>query len=244
MATNNAVNTNLSGQTGTGSFAGSTSPTFVTPILGTPTSGNLSNCTAYPATSLTGLGTGVGAALGSAVTGTGGISLTTSPTFVTPILGAASATSMSFSSTSGIIGTTTNNNAAALSVGEYVSSIIPAASSVGLTSATDTNVTSISLTAGDWQLWGNVGFTAAATTNVVFETGWISSTSATIPDLSLRYAQSYGAAGLVVVFGHGFVVPSIRFSLASTTTIFLSVQAVFTVDTLSVCGGIYARRLR
>lgn len=34
MATNNAVNTNLSGQTGTGAFAGSTSPTFTTPILG------------------------------------------------------------------------------------------------------------------------------------------------------------------------------------------------------------------
>ena len=45
MATNNAVNTTLSGQSGTGSFAGTTSPTFVTPVLGTPTSGNLSNCT-------------------------------------------------------------------------------------------------------------------------------------------------------------------------------------------------------
>lgn len=34
MATNNAVNTSLSGQTGTGSFAGSTSPSFTTPTLG------------------------------------------------------------------------------------------------------------------------------------------------------------------------------------------------------------------
>lgn len=34
MATNNAVNTSLSGQSGTGSFAGTTSPTFVTPTLG------------------------------------------------------------------------------------------------------------------------------------------------------------------------------------------------------------------
>jgi hypothetical protein len=32
---------------GTGSFALTTSPTFVTPILGTPTSGNLANCTGY-----------------------------------------------------------------------------------------------------------------------------------------------------------------------------------------------------
>ena len=46
--TNNAVDNSLTGQTGTGSFVGSTSPTLVTPVLGTPTSGNLVNCTGYP----------------------------------------------------------------------------------------------------------------------------------------------------------------------------------------------------
>lgn len=41
MATNNAVNTSLSGQTGTGSFVGSTSPTLTTPNLGSPSNGKL-----------------------------------------------------------------------------------------------------------------------------------------------------------------------------------------------------------
>lgn len=50
MATNNAVNTTLSGQSGTGSFAGTTSPTFVTPALGTPASGVLTNATGLPLT--------------------------------------------------------------------------------------------------------------------------------------------------------------------------------------------------
>jgi hypothetical protein len=45
MATNNNVNTSLSGQTGTGSFVGSNSPTLVTPVLGTPSSGNGTNLT-------------------------------------------------------------------------------------------------------------------------------------------------------------------------------------------------------
>src|SRR5579871_2341434 len=45
MSTNNGVNVSLSGQTGTGNFVGSTSPTLVTPLLGTPTSGVLTNCT-------------------------------------------------------------------------------------------------------------------------------------------------------------------------------------------------------
>lgn len=50
MATINAVGNGLSGQSGTGNFAGTTSPTFTTPALGTPASGNLANCTGYPST--------------------------------------------------------------------------------------------------------------------------------------------------------------------------------------------------
>jgi len=60
MATNNAVNTSLSGQTGTGNFVGATSPTLITPALGTPASGTLTNCTGLPiSTGVSGLGTGV-----------------------------------------------------------------------------------------------------------------------------------------------------------------------------------------
>jgi hypothetical protein len=100
MATNNAVNTGLIGQTGTGNFVGSTSPTFITPILGTPTSGTLTTCTGLPiSTGVSGLGANVATFLGtptsanlaSAVattsTGSGALVFATSPTFVTPILG-------------------------------------------------------------------------------------------------------------------------------------------------------------
>lgn len=40
MATNNAINTSLTGQTGTGSFVGSTSPTITTPLIVGITSGS------------------------------------------------------------------------------------------------------------------------------------------------------------------------------------------------------------
>lgn len=48
MTTTNACGNGLSGTSGTGSYAGTTSPNFTTPVLGTPTSGNLANCTGYP----------------------------------------------------------------------------------------------------------------------------------------------------------------------------------------------------
>ena len=65
--------TTVTGTTGTGNFARATSPTFVTPILGTPTSVTLTNGTGLPvSTGITGLGTNVATALGIAVGSAGG----------------------------------------------------------------------------------------------------------------------------------------------------------------------------
>lgn len=81
-------------ETGSGNVVRATSPTLTTPILGTPTSGNLSNCTALPVGSVTGLGTGIGtflatpssANLAAALTdetGTGANVFADSPAFTT-----------------------------------------------------------------------------------------------------------------------------------------------------------------
>ena len=83
-----------------------TSPTLTTPALGTPASGVMTNVTGLPiSTGVDGLGTGVAtflatpssANLAAALTdesGSGTVAFTTSPTFVTPTLGAAAATSI------------------------------------------------------------------------------------------------------------------------------------------------------
>jgi hypothetical protein len=86
--------------TGSGTVVAlATSPTFVTPVLGTPTSVTLTNATGLPiSTGVSGLGTGVAtflatptsANLASAITdetGSGSLVFATSPTLVTPILG-------------------------------------------------------------------------------------------------------------------------------------------------------------
>ena len=83
-----------------------TNSILVAPALGTPASGTLTNCTGLPvATGISGLGTGVAAFLATpssanlatavtGETGSGALVFATSPTLVTPVLGAASATSV------------------------------------------------------------------------------------------------------------------------------------------------------
>ena len=66
--------TGVTTSTGSGANVLSTSPTLVTPILGTPTSGTLTNCTGLPvSTGVSGLGTNVATALALAVGQSGAI---------------------------------------------------------------------------------------------------------------------------------------------------------------------------
>lgn len=100
------LKSSLSDETGSGAAVFATSPTLVTPVLGTPSSGTLTSCTGLPVSSgISGLGSGIAtflatpssANLATALTdetGSGAAVFATSPTLVTPALGAATATSI------------------------------------------------------------------------------------------------------------------------------------------------------
>ena len=89
----------MTDETGTGLLVFNTTPTLVTPILGIPTSGTLTNCTGLPiATGVSGLAANVAtflatpssanlAAVLTDETGTGANVFANTPTLVTPILG-------------------------------------------------------------------------------------------------------------------------------------------------------------
>ena len=107
----------MTDETGTGLLVFATSPTLTTPILGVPTSGTLTNCTGLPiATGVSGLGASVAtflatpssANLAAALTdetGTGAAVFANTPTLVTPVIGAATGTSLSTTGNQVITGT-------------------------------------------------------------------------------------------------------------------------------------------
>lgn len=140
----------------------------------------------------------------------------------------------------GIVGTTTNNNAQAGSVGEYVTA---SATAVSLTSTVAGNVTSVSLTAGDWDVTGVVQFVPAATTTTASMLAGVSNTSAGSgatfdQTIALRYPLGAPSSSTALP------TPVCRFSLSTTTTIFLFAAATFSVSTMTANGLIRARRVR
>jgi hypothetical protein len=142
-------------------------------------------------------------------------------------------------------GTNTNDSAAAGYLGEYTSSTVVTGSAISLTNDTPANITSISLTAGDWEVEGSAYYNIAGTTTPSVLIASISATSATLDTApgSFQIIRLSGAA-----FGGASVYsinqPAIRISLSGTATIYLVAQATFGTSTLAAYGIIKARRVR
>lgn len=143
-------------------------------------------------------------------------------------------------------GTTTNDNASAGNVGEYVSASVVQGAAVSLTTNVAANITSISLTAGDWDLWGNLYYTFGATTTLTSHSGYLTTTSASTSTSPLGGFYLLNVASSTpntTLFG-GQAIGPVRVSLTTTTTWFLVAQATFATSTCGGYGIIQARRIR
>lgn len=147
-----------------------------------------------------------------------------------------------------LIGTTTNDNATAGNIGEYISAFVAVGSPTALTSTANLNMATITLTPGDWDVTLLVNFIAGAATSVTYEGISISATSVTLDQTSGRFASVPSGAGIVQgsLVAQSISVPVYRINVAASTTLQLwaVVQAGFTVSTLSVSGILSARRTR
>lgn len=147
-----------------------------------------------------------------------------------------------------IVGSTTNDAAAAGSVGEYVSSPVALVSAVALTNGIAATVTSIPLTAGDWDVDIQGYFTGGATTVFFYGLVSISSVTNTLDTTIGKYSYIFGQASgtpfasLTTQVSNNIV--PYRISLASPSTIYFVAQSAFTTSTCSAYGIVRARRIR
>ena len=141
-------------------------------------------------------------------------------------------------------GTTTNDSAAAGEIGEILESTLAVGSATSLTTATTKTITSISLTAGDWDVWGNVGFIGAGSAAVTHVRAAISAANNTLP----TNPNGGGVAAIQGTLGTDKlqILPcgQTRVSVAGTTTYYLVGHAEWTVGTMTAFGYIGARRAR
>lgn len=139
-------------------------------------------------------------------------------------------------------GTTTNDVAAAGNVGELLSAQQISGSAIVLTTATPANIISLALTAGDWDVWGQVDYIPGATTVPTLLQQGLSTVTA-----ALSVQDTFSSMPFPTAVGANLIalpVPMQRIRLAATTTIFLVTSPTFTTSTLSGYGTIFARRRR
>jgi hypothetical protein len=136
----------------------------------------------------------------------------------------------------GIVGVTNGSAASAGQVGEFRAGSISLGSAWTMFTGITINVVAVSLSAGDWDVSGNVYFTATGSPTGVALFGSVSTTSATI--------GAYGSSPLLPNNSAAVVTGTVRVSLASAGTVYLTAEAIFTGGSIKVYGELSARRMR
>lgn len=125
-------------------------------------------------------------------------------------------------------------------IGEQIRSFVASGSAVSLTSGTSANITSISLTAGIWDISSINIFTGSTTISGLFESS-ISTTSATLGTVGDNMVQFPFLTLLTTAVPLN--IPSYRLTLTATTTVYLVAQSSFTLGSCSSFGRISATRV-
>lgn len=143
------------------------------------------------------------------------------------------------------LGEPSTGNAVAGNIGELISATIVAGSAVSLSTGSGITITSIVLTAGDWDISAQACVTGNASTTFTGVRASLSTTIATENTVAPFFnAQSFNAFALLGTFDYGCAISPIRVSISGSTTYYLIIRANFATSTCSGYGSIRARRVR
>ena len=164
-------------------------------------------------------------------------------------LTSGSSITFSPSATYGIVGTVAADTAGVGLVGEFFTATKATGSSVTVATGSATPITSITLTAGDWDVWGVVDYTAASTTSIAeFIQGTTSAanclTAPVIPAQDFYTAVASATNIPNPAVDAALETPTNRYSVAGSTVVCLTTKPTFTASTLKAYGSIFARRRR
>jgi hypothetical protein len=140
-----------------------------------------------------------------------------------------------------ITATATNDDAAAGALGEHKETTVALGSAVALADVTPKSFGTLSLEAGDWDVWVEAQFTSASATGV---TQFLASLSTVADTLDSTRLYTFNLPSLSMGTGGQSLTYMGRVKLASTTTMQGVVRVAFTGGGLSAYGKIRARRAR
>lgn len=128
-------------------------------------------------------------------------------------------------------------------VGEIIRASVTAGSAVSLTTETAKAVTSVPLTAGDWDCRGDLAFLPAGGTTITLIAGGISNVPNKMPasgSNGLFFMDTSWTTGV----GASIPISAFQINLSSATTEYLVAESNFGVSTMSAFGYIECRRMR
>lgn len=138
--------------------------------------------------------------------------------------------------------TRTDDDASSGNIGEYFSTGLTKPNAIALTNSATSNISSILLTPGDWEVFGTAYYTAPSLTVIAIMKQGTSTVSGSLPSSRADYSTiNYGGS---FNDDQGNLFPINRISLSTTTSVYLVVNAGFSVSTLNAYGFLEGRRVR